>query len=72
MEEQYIAYGPLRFDGAPPLVEDETPTVPLSKAGRLSVKQIVVISAFIAASVLGYYYVAYAEISKRYDRLNPD
>jgi len=59
MEEHYIAYGPLLFDGAPPLVEDETPTKLISQAGKMDMFQIFIVVAFIYNSLLVYYYVAY-------------
>jgi hypothetical protein len=36
MEEDFISYGPLKFGGAPPLYYGETPTKPISKAGKPS------------------------------------
>lgn len=59
MEEHYIAYGPLLFDGAPPLVEDETPTKLISQAGKMDMFQIFIVVAFIYNALLVYYYVAY-------------
>ena len=68
IDDQFMAWGPLKFGGSRALYFGEKPTIPMEKAGRMSFTQFAVLTGYLAALVFGYYYGAMPTINASYTR----
>jgi len=67
MDNKFMSFGPLVNGGAAPLIYGDKPITPISQAGTLSPKEVIVLVIYISACLAAYYYLAYPYFQTQWD-----
>lgn len=58
-----MSFGPLKNGGSRGLYYGATPTIDISEAGKITMKQTLILTGYLASLMFGYYYVAFPKIN---------